>query len=326
MIDLPYAEQPFVTVAVNFDRHTKSLVALAASLAKSVSKKLCLVHVMTPPIDFAATASLGMPEGVMELLPRVTEALRADADGKLKALAAEQAAGVATELVVAEGPVIEALIREASRVGTFLMITGAGHNAASRLLPSGFSTGLSLLAAAPMPVMVIDTETHLPKLDGAWRMLVADDFSPQSDAALRMAAALAERVKQPSISHIHISSLTAGNLKAALEGAAAAAHTEMTPPELNDIFRAVHDKQRERLEDRFAEYRDLVEARGGEYSAEVFAGSLRSELERAVWGFDPDVLIFGKHRAFHAKPFSLGRLPVRAMLDFRRPVIAVPAL
>lgn len=46
-----------------------------------------------------------------------------------------------------------------------------------------------------------------------------------------------------------------------------------------------------------------------------------AEAERTV---DPDIVVFGRHRMLKAKPYLIGRMGFRAMLEARRPVLMVP--
>jgi hypothetical protein len=54
-------------------------------------------------------------------------------------------------------------------------------------------------------------------------------------------------------------------------------------------------------------------------SGPVFDG-LRDEIDDA----DPVVVVFGRHRTFKAKPYLIGRVGFRTMLETGRPVLVVP--
>jgi hypothetical protein len=98
----------------------------------------------------------------------------------------------------------------------------------------------------------------------------------------------------------------------------------MSQRELDSIADAVETAHKRRVEERFAPYLEYLEASTGKYTADVVAGSARSQLSWVSQEFEPDLLVFGRHAALHHKPFALGRMPYREMLRLQRPMIVVP--
>lgn len=303
-----FVAHPFVTVAVAFDEHTPGLVRRGIELAGRHAKGLYLLHVVDA--TFA---------GQSEAMNRAYVAL--------DVLAQTVPAGMNTRVGVAMGEVAGTLAEQAAEIGTCVLLVGAKERE-SGLIKRGMAVAADVVAKASVPVMVIDaTETRGAAPMGAHpRFLLADDLTDKAETAVAFTAGLAEGVHDAWIHHVHISALSRENLNTALNSAAAAAHAELAPGLTADVCSAVAHEQVLRLEERIGEYRDYLEAAGCKYSAEALAGPLRGELDKIIADFNPDVLVFGRHRAPHLHPLTIGQLPLKAMLGFGRPVVVVPDL
>lgn len=323
MIESLLSQGTHVAVAVAFDEHTVPLVRFGKELATRLGKKLALIHVAEAPLVPQPVRPFAIPAVVWDKFPDAVMSGRHEAKRKLQELRATLPETLDVKLIASEGRAADVLVKEAEHVGASFLLVGTSVDKQS-FLPSGFSTALSLMAMAPLPVLIVDTERHLPDLSLPFRILLADDLSDQTEPAVACAATLADSMAKSWVHHVHVSAFSAPDLTTVLRNAAAAAHTTLSERESAEIVKAVHTEQREALEARFSDYREYVEAAGGRYTAEITAGDVGSELEQAVKTYLPDLLVFGRHHGWHKKPFFFGRMPFKAMMQFHRPVLVVP--
>lgn len=311
----------FVTVAVTFDERSVALVSIAADLCRRTGKKLHLLHVVEP--WHAAARPLEADTPLFRASEAVEARARARAERHLQELAGG-VAGLSVKQTVLVGKPAEKIGKEAAHTGSCLLIVGA-NSRQRRFLPTGYSTALSLMVTASVPVMSIDTTTTPRLPDRDLNLLLADDLSPQSEAAVAFAFDFAAAFGRATLHHLHINGLTLEGLRSGLETAAAAGHTMLDSDRaVGSVFEAVMAQYHEELRLRAAGLRDYLDAAGGVYQATVRSGQVRAELAAFVDANDPDVLVFGRHQSVHTRPFFLGRLPYGAMLSFQRPVIVVP--
>lgn len=318
------SSQPFITVAVAFDHHAKPLAKLGADLARSLGKELCLLHVIESWDSIMKEQVFAVYTPLWDVIPKIDASTRETAQRQLDEIRASLPADLSVKTVIVTGSPVETIAREASDLGTALLLVGVTYKAAT-LLPSGLSTGLSLLAYSPVPVLVADTDRHLPRIDACVKLLVSDDLTAQSEAAVAFAANLCDGIRQSQIHHVHINALSPRDLRTALEGAAAAAYATLPEAEIEAVTNALSRERLKSLDTRFNKYRRSGSTSDVKYSASVAPGSVKRELPELIKDNAPDILIFGRHKAFHTKPFSLGRMPFRAMLSLHLPVLVVPA-
>src|SRR6187431_628424 len=96
MID-PFADRgQYVTVALAFDRHSVPLVEEATRLALRTGKKLCLVHVVEPWVDWPTSR----PFGAGDPLWNVTQAIESTARDRAERHLSELASSVPPSLAV----------------------------------------------------------------------------------------------------------------------------------------------------------------------------------------------------------------------------------
>lgn len=318
MIHSPMDAHQVVTAAVALDGRSQPLVGIAADLCRRTGKKLHLLHAVEPwGVPF-----LGAP-GLAEAAEAVEGHAKAAAERHLAELAGG-VEGVAVTTTVVVGKPAERIGKEAESAGSCLLLIGADARQ-RRFMPRGFSTALSLMVTAPVPVFCVDVAATPRLPDDALAILLADDLSPQSEAAVSFAFDLASAFGDATLHHLHVNGMTLEGLRSGLEVAAATARTAVNPARTAaDVFDALVRKMREELGARAASYRDYLEEAGGAYQAEVRTGQVRAELQAFVDANEPDVLVFGRHRSVHTRPFFLGRMPLEAMLAFARPVIVVP--
>ena len=164
-----------IICGADFSVHAAEAADVAAVIAKCLDETVVLVHVGEP-------GKLGPshPETVAELHNRTRERLHAEAE-RLRALGAT----VKEELVT--GSPYEALVDVASRPSTRLVVVSS----LGQIAPSRFLVGsVAERTAESSPVTTLVVKDAIPFKDWAanqrpLKILVGDDFSTTSEAALR---------------------------------------------------------------------------------------------------------------------------------------------
>jgi nucleotide-binding universal stress UspA family protein len=314
-----FRETQAIGVAVGFDPMAQELVRYSSELAKKLGKDLVLLHVVEPWLGPSMTWAMGAPGTLLGAAEAFDQTTRDLAVKRLEELASGAATGVTIKKVVATGPVTEVLAEEANRLNLGLMIAGA-RTEKKGVGPSGFSTALSLMGAAHCPVLVVGSLGLKDLTGGLNKLFLSDDMSAQSEEACRFAYDLAKGIGSAKVYHSHISGITKDSLKTALELSQSASHTpQVSLDAVETVFAEVEGALGKKLKERAAKF-----SQGVEPVVVVRSGQVQEELALAVADAKPDVLIFGRHKRVHTKPFFLGRMPFKAMLAMTTPVLVVP--
>ncbi len=167
-----------IMVATDFSAPANNAVRRAALMAKQHGAHLAVVHVVTPP---SRVHIPGWSAPALSVQQKV-----ADARDRLHDLAAKltQHYQVTPSLALRSGNVLEALHRAAARADLLVMGQWRKNALAEMLLGS---TAQRLVACSKRPVLVVKQAAE----SSYRRALVPIDFSPASDAAAFVAAALA---------------------------------------------------------------------------------------------------------------------------------------
>ncbi len=304
----------YIGVAIGFDAIAPDLIKFAGSVAVKLKKDLALIHVVEPWLGPTMTWSLGAPGtllGASELFDQNAKEL---ADSRLTELASLLPQTLKIKKVNVIGPVAEMINEEVTKLKIGLMIVGKKPGGAL----SGFSTALSLMGSAPCPVLVMGADQfNRPQVE---KLLLADDLSSNSGKACEFAYEFAGGLAPSKMFHIHVSGITKDSLKTALELSANASHTPQIP--LDSVDKVYHEVQSALLEK--LRQRACQVGRDVEQNVSVRAGQVQDELGAAVAEFKPGVLVFGRHKRVHTKPFFIGRVPFKSMLAMNLPVLVVP--
>jgi nucleotide-binding universal stress UspA family protein len=224
----------------------------------------------------------------------------------------------------------EVVVDELSRTHADAVVVGVDRRGYTTFT-EGVSTAISLMHAASVPVLAVGASRPVDFRKPCFRILVADDLEPATAAAVDAAFALAStigadaRVRQM---HVH------GDLREILEDSAATSWAELKDAVRGDetpAMRAVetemarrYDERAARLAQRGEPWRDRAAQIGVKIACDVRTGRVAEELHEAVTEFEPDLLVFGRHKALRARPFLIGRMPFRGMLHEQRAVLMVP--
>lgn len=315
----------YITVAVGFDRHTLPLTTYATHLCQKFGKDLCLLHVVEPWLDRPHS----VPQGESDPLWNVTQAVEANARDlairKLEELGSEIPPQVKVLRRVVRGRTIPALCQEALSIGSMMLLVGADVENL-KFIPKGLSTALSLMMSSPVPVLVANTAHLKTEIPPTGTFMVADDLSPESEEALEFAFDLAVAQGKSALYHVHVNGLTFEALKSGLMTAAASAHSPVNGQATAEIvFDSLVSGLEDTLNKRCQNARDYLEAGGGSYHPKVLTGHVAKKITAEAEVLKPDILIFGRHHAYHKHPFFLGRVPLRTMLACHVPILVVPS-
>lgn len=169
-----------ILVATDLSEASRVAVERAAQIAAARGAVLTVLHVI--------------PDGALSELRRLAgtvqpvDALRAEALRALEHLASEirQRHAIEVRLEIRAGPVLDEILAEAEALAADLVVLGARGESTLRQLLLG-TTAERLLRRARRPILIVRRPA-----DAAWRrVLLPVDFSPWSDAAIRLARALA---------------------------------------------------------------------------------------------------------------------------------------
>jgi nucleotide-binding universal stress UspA family protein len=317
-------QRQYIVVAVAFDEHTMSLAHAAAELCRKTGKKLCLAHVVEPWAELPTSRAFGSEDPLWNVTQAVEASARDLAEARFEEIVQTLGDDLTIRREIRSGKPAAELARIAEDVGAALMLVGADYGNL-RFLPRGFSTAMSLMVSSPCPVCVIDAKAEKKFLHDPARFVLADDLGPESEAAVAFAYALAAAMDQSELHHVHVNGLSFETLKAGLGTATATAHTPLNAvASSEDVFDALLARLREKLEARAQPHREYLDAAGGTVVTEVLTGEVNEQVGALSASVEPDLLIFGRHQAYHTRPFFIGRLPFRQMLAQKRPIVIVP--
>jgi nucleotide-binding universal stress UspA family protein len=138
-----------ILAAVDFSEVSDAVIARAAELAKALEASLRLIHVAPPDPDF-----VGYDAGPQTVRDQVASSLR-EAHRRIQELAAGlRAQGVQAKALLIQGPVVDAILREADSTAADLLVLGShGRGPLYRALLGSVSEGV--LRKASCPVLIV---------------------------------------------------------------------------------------------------------------------------------------------------------------------------
>lgn len=303
-----------IVAATDFTDSGRRAVDLASGLASATGAELELAHVVALPPEASRMEHDTEIEPALEAL---RARLRERVDRAAAQLEQERARcaekGVECQTRLIEGHPWEAILEEAAQGQADLLIVGAHGARPPRMLANAIkerllgTTADRVVRHAPCPVMVTTGERPLADLQGA-RWLVGVDFSPASEAAVRLASRLAE-ASGGEVTLAHASNPSG--------------LTEQGEQDTNwqRVLREESRKQTER------DLRDMAEAeaKGAEvhHGNRVSHGPAAEELAQAVEESNADFLVIGSHGKKGLTRLVLGSTAERSLRLADVPVLVV---
>ncbi len=320
------ASRGTLVAALGFDRQSDTVVRTAVALGKRFALDVHLVNVtesmLYEPIIGDLPGYYTIPGLVAEREKEVVEQ-RAKDLAKVQDQIQGEVNCTAKAMV---GDTVRSLIAEAEAKRANFLLTACNPNE-YRLLYRGFSTALGLMHEAPLPVLTVSDETPLDLDDAETRILIADDLRESTGEAVRKAYELAARLDGARVRQVHVH----GDFRELIRDYWQD-FKERTPGlrsngdhPLEDLWGAEYELRKDRLAKQGMPFRALAESAGCQVELDVRTGSVHEQLHASVQEFTPDLLVFGRHRILRAKPFLVGRMTAKAMLEEKKPVLCVPS-
>ena len=193
-----------------------------------------------------------------------------------------------------------------------------GYHVQSGFIPAGFSTALSLMGHSPIPTLVIPKDCERCFAHESFKMLVADDLVADSSIEIDGAVDWATMLGNCQVNHLHIDDYTA-DFKSKMM-----AQVVEKEPQFKAQLKALRGELLKKMEDRGPYHTPALEASGGKYTYQLAEGEVFEELEKVNGEFDPDIVVFGRHKTVHRKPFHFGSVNFRYMMALKKPVLLFP--
>jgi nucleotide-binding universal stress UspA family protein len=311
-------------VAVAFDDRKDTLIQTAVSLAKRCGLALKLIHGVEPPTyDSLAVETptvVSIPTALVEDMARQLRERRMEMTALVERLRKSHI-DITGEVI--EGDAVRTVISAAVNARANLIIT-ACHPPGNRFLPVGFSTALSLMHEAPLPVLVVGRRpTDWEK--ASLRFLIADDLQTSTREATLKGFEMAALFPKSHIRHVHVH----GDFREALtdtwrdiKDKIPGLKTENVTPET--IWRDEYEARLHALTRQSLPFRRLAEKADVFIEPDIRTGKVQEEIHNVIQEFDPDLCVFGRHRLVRTKPFLIGRMPLRTMIEEERAILVVP--
>ena len=316
-------------VGLSGNENSQGLLTTAIALAQKFDIELHLVSVVEPiPFDliaFDSPAYLAYPPVNLEIeAQRVKEREEALAD-IIKNLSRNY--GLAATGSVRSGSAAANLISEAVNCHANLLLSGYDSEA-FRTGASGFTTTLTLMHDAPLPVLAVPHTKPLNFSKPNFKILIADDLLDGTQEAARKAYELASSLEGSHIRHVHVY----GDLQ---EKIRRTWHTLVNRPDIHTGETLVKNEdeaielefkaRKDRLSRRAYPFTQLAKKREVKVEYDLRSGNVHAELQIALKDCYPDIAVFGRHHLLHTSPPLIGRVPFRAMLHHGCGVLTVPS-
>jgi nucleotide-binding universal stress UspA family protein len=315
------SSQGTVIVALNFNSQSKVLVDTAVGMCQRSGWGLRLLHVVTPPPSVVWYGEITPGLRLADLAEAELEISKNEAKFKLEQIAKGVPANIDVSVSVVADDVAEGVLTETKSKEAKLLVCGS-IGGSYRFVPKSMSTLLSLMAQAPIPVLVLnDAAPHAFPQDRL-KIIVLDDLSEETAHIFHGNFKFLSHVKEIDVLHVHVSGLNKATLAAALTAANAASRNGVNlEVEVDDLFSSMQDKAIKRLQERSADLRTDSENRKIHYKTQIEYGNIHDAIDRLTKAFQPDILCFGKHSSIRHKPFALGQVPYSSMLANKLPVL-----
>jgi nucleotide-binding universal stress UspA family protein len=222
-------------------------------------------------------------------------------------------------------PAAAALCGEAAAQRAQAIVLGASDQI-PRFLPQGFSTALTTMAVAQVPVMVLRKSIRLDLGRDELHFLIADDLAPESRGSIDRAFRLALSLGAKRVAHAHVMpEVPSDVMRKQLHRFFG---TKWPDEEVDRMIMERFEETRPQLVDllngRAAAHRQTMTANGVAYEQLVTFGNVVDEITRLAREHRTNMALFGHHRTLHGRPLGLGKMPLHAMLQGEYVTVVIP--
>jgi len=324
MLEL-FSANTTIVLGLSLNDQEDHLIQSAVSLAQRTSAQLILVHAAQPYRNYSI-AREGFVLPYEEFEKESFDEDLALAQNKIEMIRDTLPTGLVCETRVLRDFAEDALEEVARSTKAVLILCGFHKQQPARFLHS-MSTGLSLMAHARHPVMVIPHESFVDFQSQPLTVLIADDLKEDGEQALRGALGFCRSIGVNQMVHAHVNVMSYREINqmvdkirvAMLEGRIpidpafnSQVYIDQTKLEIKSLL-----KQR-------IEAMDPSFIHEFKYRPAVRFGLPIEEVHRLTLETKSQVLIFGKHHILHRGRLSIGKIPYEAMVEPHVATIIVP--
>jgi nucleotide-binding universal stress UspA family protein len=301
-------------VGIKFDSESRDLFIAACQLCAKTGMSLRVVHITQNILSrwiYRDEAYYEQLLGGREFAD-ITSDLRDEsiqrARQKMEDFLAENPSPVVGEYhIVASTDPAEALLADAVAQHASLLIVGINKERHG-FFQRDLSTAINIMAITPIPVLILPEGLNFQK--DSYKVLVADNLSPDGEQAFNCGASLATALTHSDVMHTHVIDYSFKDLVARLEFIKTDdALTSQSPQEL---WALAEQRAYEALLERANGLPHLIEAVGGHYKQLVLTGDVPEELDQALKHFKPDLVVFGRPHQ-QRRLFRLGSLALHVL-------------
>lgn len=314
-----------VVAAVAFDGQTETVVQTALSLAKRFDMDLRFVNVVEPIFLQPWVMAMSPYYAAYPLGAAIDDEFKEKNEAKLKTLLAgiKPPRNLSGEVLL--GLTNPTLIADCQNKRANLVITAYNPDS-YKLTAAGVSTALGMMHEAPLPVMAV-TKGFAPDFNKpGFKLLVADDLQEYTQEAVRKAYELASGLQGCHLRHVHVHGDFREAFREKWEGMRGRfSGAEQVDLSAETIWMNEYEARVTKAREQAAPFYKKAEMAHVRIELDVRAArNVADELYKVANDAEPDLLMFGRHRVLRTRPFLIGRMPLRTMLQMRRPVVIVP--
>lgn len=328
-----------ILVALNLNEQAPRLIDLAKAISHRTGLGIRLVHVVEPTLREVYPGTLDITGAIHDAADEIDEAnirearetlfqLEHDYLGKAPEGSTELSSVAGTvERLVLVGQPAEAITAEATLNGAAFILCGAGAKH-THYVPVGFSTALSLMTTAPCPVLVQGAHATQDLSRGRVKLMIADDLSSVGLDALVTGLDFARALGQTDVLHMTVGPTSQKwfvALKERLGGGAQPTEKSKSKLDAHELLMGVTAQLDTKLKERAPEHVAMLPTKEGNYRTMVYHGrDIAGEVTQASKDVGADIVVYGRHRAFHREPWALGKIAWHEMLTGERLVLIAP--
>lgn len=314
-----------IVVACDLVNSNEVLYSLASDLAEKANAKIHLVHAVVLQSDGSWGSYLPGEFSTPELIKEAEEVATNHASDALDALCKKFPANIQTSFSVLLGDPTFVLLNEAKDKNASLIMVGTGDLKANRLMKE-FSTAISIAAQSTIPVMITGgSDENLFKKDSV-SYLLADDLTDHSLSAVKELLPFTQIIKASNLHHVHVHGGLFDNVHDSIIEFMAKNWKALNPddPSPEAMLLAEQKNRHDALNKRGEQLKESVTSKGGIYQSHFLLGNPKNELHDFIKENDLDILVFGRHKLAHLKPFSVGKVPLRSVIEENKVILVLP--
>lgn len=294
-----------------------NLLGSAVNFAGKTEASLVLVHAVEPFNNHYLDALYGLPGYNAQFTAKI-DAERVDAFNKiLDNDMAKIPKHISVKKVVAVGDAKDLILQTAKKENANAIFLASKNN--YKFFESSMSNTIAIMSKSEVPVVVYPQGCKTD-LTSELRLLVCDDFSPSSIAAVVFARAFALSQNKfdfkVSIHHLNVIDKEIDAEINDLEK-----HLSKENQGALDQSRSQTDTIKANLVNRFSIDSTQSELSDIQYEANCVVGETLESIKERADSFSPHFILFGDHEFLKFSPLGTGKISWNNMVSFNKPII-----